>query len=47
MTEFLLLCGYLLIAYAEQIFAACLFGGAMTVFALGLGVIAFVFWVFT
>jgi len=45
MTEFLLLCLWLLITYTEQIFAACLFGMAMTLFVIGLGVIAFMFWI--
>ena len=46
MTEFLLLCLWLLVAYAEQIFAACLYVVAAVAWLLAGAFGLFVIWIF-
>jgi len=42
MTEFLLLCLWLLITYTEQIFAACLYGVAAAAWGIAMVVIGMI-----
>jgi len=46
MTEFLLLCVWLLIAYAEQIFAVCLYGVAAVAWLMAGTLGLFFIWLF-